>query len=223
MKISEELIGKDVINESGDQVGIVNDLEWDFDRSNCRSRCVKTNFTRNCSTSKKARNRIIMLTGDNLEIAQRIGSEIGIEKIFAQVLPSQKVEKIKEVQQEGKLVAMVGDGINDAPTLVQSDVGIAIGAGTDVALESADVVLMPSDPLDVVKVIAISKATRRKMIENLWYAAGYNIVAFPIAAGVLYPIIGLLLRPEIAAFTMAGSTVLVTLNALLLNRTRPNK
>lgn len=165
----------------------------------------------------------IMLTGDNLEIAQRIGSEIGIEKIFAQVLPSQKVEKIKEVQQEGKLVAMVGDGINDAPTLVQSDVGIAIGAGTDVALESADVVLMPSDPLDVVKVIAISKATRRKMIENLWYAAGYNIVAFPIAAGVLYPIIGLLLRPEIAAFTMAGSTVLVTLNALLLNRTRPNK
>lgn len=164
-----------------------------------------------------------MLTGDNLEIAQRIGSEIGIEKIFAQVLPSQKVEKIKEVQQEGKLMAMVGDGINDAPTLVQSDVGIAIGAGTDVALESADVVLMPSDPLDVVKVIAISKATRRKMIENLWYAAGYNIVAFPIAAGVLYPIIGLLLRPEIAAFTMAGSTVLVTLNALLLNRTRPNK
>lgn len=165
----------------------------------------------------------IMLTGDNLETAQCIGSEIGIEKIFAQVLPSQKVEKIKEVQQEGKLVAMVGDGINDALTLVQSDVGIAIGAGTDVALESADVVLMPSDPLDVVKVIAISKATRRKMIENLWYAAGYNIVAFPIAAGVLYPIIGLLLRPEIAAFTMAGSTVLVTLNALLLNRTRPNK
>jgi len=165
----------------------------------------------------------IMLTGDNLETAQRIGSEIGIEKIFAQVLPSQKVEKIKEVQQEGKLVAMVGDGINDAPTLVQSDVGIAIGAGTDVALESADVVLMPSDPLDVVKVIAISKATRRKMIENLWYAAGYNIVAFPIVAGVLYPIIGLLLRPKIAAFTMAGSTVLVTLNALLLNRTRPNK
>lgn len=165
----------------------------------------------------------IMLIGDNLETAQRIGSEIGIEKIFAQVLPSQKVEKIKEVQQEGKLVAMVGDGINDAPTLVQSDVGIAIGAGTDVALESADVVLMPSDPLDAVKVIAISKATRRKMIENLWYAAGYNIVAFPIAAGVLYPIIGLLLRPEIAAFTMAGSTVLVTLNALLLNRTRPNK
>lgn len=162
----------------------------------------------------------IMLTGDNWETAQRIASEIGIEKIFAQVLPQEKVERVKEVQQEGKLVAMVGDGINDAPALVQSDVGIAIGAGTDVALESADVVLMPSDPLDVVKVIAISKATRRKMIENLWYAAGYNTIAFPIAAGVLYPVIGLLLRPEIAAFTMAGSTVLVTINALMLNRTR---
>lgn len=162
----------------------------------------------------------IMLTGDNWETAQRIAAELGIEKIFAQVLPQEKVERVKEVQQEGKLVAMVGDGINDAPALVQSDVGIAIGAGTDVALESADVVLMPSDPLDVVKVIAISKATRRKMIENLWYAAGYNTIAFPIAAGVLYPVIGLLLRPEIAAFTMAGSTVLVTINALMLNRTR---
>lgn len=161
----------------------------------------------------------IMLTGDNWETAERIASELGIEKIFAQVLPAEKVERVKEVQQEGKLVAMVGDGINDAPALVQADVGIAIGAGTDVALESADVVLMPSDPLDVVKMIAISKATRRKMIENLWYAAGYNILAFPIAAGVLYPVIGLLLRPEIAAFTMAGSTVLVTINALLLGRT----
>jgi Cu2+-exporting ATPase len=161
----------------------------------------------------------IMLTGDNWATARRITKDLGIEKVFAEVLPDQKVEKVKEVQQEGKLVAMVGDGINDAPALVQADVGIAIGAGTDVALESADVVLMHSDPLDVIKVIAMSKATRRKMIENLWYAAGYNIIAFPIAAGVLYPSIGLLLRPEIAAFTMAGSTLLVTINALMLNRT----
>lgn len=161
----------------------------------------------------------IMLTGDNWATARRITKDLGIEKVFAEVRPDQKVEKVKEVQQEGKLVAMVGDGINDAPALVQADVGIAIGAGTDVALESADVVLMHSDPLDVIKVIAMSKATRRKMIENLWYAAGYNIIAFPIAAGVLYPSIGLLLRPEIAAFTMAGSTLLVTINALLLNRT----
>ncbi|MDY9928007.1 copper-translocating P-type ATPase [Methanosarcina sp.] len=160
----------------------------------------------------------IMLTGDNWDTARRITTDLGIEKLFAEVRPAQKADKVKEIQQEGKLVAMVGDGINDAPALVQADVGIAIGAGTDVALESADVVLMHSDPLDVIKVIAISKATRRKMIENLWYAAGYNIIAFPIAGGVLYPSIGLLLRPEIAAFTMAGSTVLVTINALMLNR-----
>ncbi len=162
----------------------------------------------------------IMLTGDNWATARRITSDLGIEKVFAEVRPEQKVDKVKEIQQEGKLVAMVGDGVNDAPALVQADVGIAIGAGTDVALESADVVLMHSDPLDVIKVIAISKATRRKMIENLWYAAGYNIIAFPIAAGVLYPSIGLLLRPEIAALSMAGSTVLVTINALMLNRTK---
>lgn len=162
---------------------------------------------------------VIMLTGDNWATARRIAAELGIDKVFADVLPAQKVDKVREVQQEGKLVAMVGDGINDAPALVQADVGIAIGAGTDVALESADVVLMHSDPLDVDRVIAISSATRRKMIENLWYAAGYNIIAFPIAGGLFYPLIGLLLRPEIAAFTMAGSSVLVTINALALQRT----
>lgn len=162
----------------------------------------------------------IMITGDNWATAKRITTDLGIEKFFAEVRPAQKVDKVKEIQQEGKLVAMIGDGVNDAPALVQADVGIAIGAGTDVALESADVVLMRSDPLDVIKVIAISKATRRKMIENLWYAAGYNLIAFPIAGGALYPSIGLLLRPEIAAFTMAGSTLLVTINALMLNRTK---
>lgn len=162
----------------------------------------------------------VMHTGDNWATAKRITADLGIEKVFAEVRPDQKVGKVKEIQQEGKLVAMVGDGVNDAPALVQADVGIAIGAGTDVALESADVVLMHSDPLDVIKVIAISKATRRKMIENLWYAAGYNLIAFPNAGGVLYHSIGLLLRPEIAALTMAGSTLLVTINALLLNRTK---
>ena len=131
----------------------------------------------------------IMLTGDNWNTAKRITADLGIEKVFAEVRPDQKVDKVKEIQQEGKLVAMVGDGINDAPALVQADVGIAIGAGTDVALESADVVLMHSDPLDVIKVIAISKATRKKMIENLWYAAGYNLIAFPIAGGVLCPVV----------------------------------
>ena len=163
---------------------------------------------------------VVMLTGDNWATARRIASELGIEKIFAEVLPAQKVDKVKEVQREGKLVAMVGDGVNDAPALAQANVGIAIGAGTDVALESADVVLMRSDPLDVARAIAISGATRRKMVQNLWYAAGYNIIAFPIAGGAFYPLIGLLLRPEIAAFTMAGSSVLVTLNALWLQRSR---
>ncbi len=162
---------------------------------------------------------VVMLTGDNWATARRIAADLGIEKIFAEVLPAQKVDKVKEVQAEGKLVAMVGDGINDAPALAQANVGIAIGAGTDVALESADVVLMRSDPLDVARAITISAATRRKMVQNLWYAAGYNIIAFPIAAGVFYPLIGLLLRPEIAAFTMAGSSVLVTINALALQRT----
>lgn len=162
----------------------------------------------------------VLLTGDNWATARRISTDLGIEKFFAEVRPDRKVNKVKEIQQEGKLVAMVGDGVNDAPALVQADVGITIGAGTDVALESADVVLMHSDPLDVIKVITISKATRRKMIENLWYAAGYNLIAFPIAGGALYPSIGLLLRPEIAALTMAGSTLLVTINALLLNRTK---
>ncbi len=162
---------------------------------------------------------VVMLTGDNWATARRIAADLGIEKVFAEVLPAQKVDKVKDVQREGKLVAMVGDGINDAPALAQANVGIAIGAGTDVALESADVVLMRSDPLDVARAIALSGATRRKMVENLWYAAGYNVLAFPIAAGVFYPLIGLLLRPEIAAFTMAGSSVLVTINALLLQRT----
>jgi Cu2+-exporting ATPase len=162
---------------------------------------------------------VVLLTGDNWATARRIAADLGIDQAYAEVLPAQKVDKVREVQREGRKVAMVGDGINDAPALVQADLGIAIGAGTDVALESADVVLMHSDPLDVARAIAISGATRRKMVENLWYAAGYNVVAFPTAAGVFYPLIGLLLRPEIAAFTMAGSSALVPLNALLLQRT----
>jgi Cu2+-exporting ATPase len=161
-----------------------------------------------------------MLTGDNRATAERIARELGIETVFAEVLPGQKADKVKELQGQGKLVAMVGDGINDAPALVQADVGIAIGAGTDVALESADVVLMKSDPFDVIGAIALSRATVRKMNQNLWWAVGYNSIAFPIAAGVFYPAFGLLLRPEIAALSMAGSSLLVALNALMLKRTR---
>ncbi len=164
--------------------------------------------------------QVAMLTGDNRATAERIAAELGITTVFAEVLPGQKADTVKELQAEGKLVAMVGDGINDAPALAQADVGIAIGAGTDVAMEAADVVLMKSDPFDVIGAIALSRATVRKMQQNLVWAVGYNTIAFPIAAGVFYPAFGLLLRPEIAALSMAGSSLLVALNALLLKRTR---
>ncbi len=164
--------------------------------------------------------QVAMLTGDNRATAARIATELGIDTVFAEVLPGQKADKVKELQRQGKRVAMVGDGINDAPALAQADVGIAIGAGTDVAMETADVVLMKSNPFDVLSAIALSRATVRKMTQNLIWAAGYNTLAFPIAAGVFYPAFGLLLRPEIAALSMAGSSLLVALNALLLKRTR---
>jgi len=164
--------------------------------------------------------QVAMLTGDNRGTAERIAGELGIQTIFAEVLPGQKADKVKELQSQGKLVAMVGDGINDAPALAQADVGIAIGAGTDVAMETADVVLMKSDPFDVIGAITLSRATLRKMHQNLWWAAGYNAIAFPIAAGLFYPAFGLILRPEIAAISMSGSSLLVAINALLLKNTK---
>jgi len=164
--------------------------------------------------------QVAMLTGDNKATAERIARELGLDTVFAEVLPGQKADKVKELQASGKLVAMVGDGINDAPALAQADVGIAIGAGTDVAVETADVVLMKSDPVDVLGAIALSRATVRKMKQNLFWAVGYNTVAFPIAMGLFYPSIGLILRPEIAAISMAGSSFLVAVNALLLKRTK---
>ena len=164
--------------------------------------------------------QVAMLTGDNRATADRIAGELGLDTVFAEVLPGQKAEKVKELQVNGRLVAMVGDGINDAPALAQADVGIAIGAGTDVAVEAADVVLMKSDPVDVLGAIALSRATVRKMKQNLFWAVGYNTAAFPIAMGLLYPSIGLRLSPEIAAISMAGSSFLVAVNALLLKRTK---
>jgi Cu2+-exporting ATPase len=161
----------------------------------------------------------VMLTGDNRQTAERIAGELGIRKVFADVLPGDKAEVVKELQGRGGKVAMVGDGVNDAPALAQADVGIAIGAGTDVAIETADVVLMRSDPLDVATAVTIGRGTVRKMKQNLGWAIGYNSLALPIAAGV-FAKWGLTLRPEIAAISMSGSSVLVALNAIALKRLR---
>jgi P-type Cu2+ transporter len=161
--------------------------------------------------------RPVMLTGDNRQTAQRIAAEVGIEEVLAEVLPADKAAKVAELQAQGRRVAMVGDGVNDAPALAQADVGIAIGAGTDVAIETADIVLMRSDPLDVATAVTIGRGTVRKMRQNLGWAIGYNSLALPIAAGFFEPW-GVTLRPEIAAISMSGSSILVAVNALALKR-----
>lgn len=165
---------------------------------------------------------VVMITGDNKNTAEVIGKQLGIDRVFAEVLPAQKASYVKKLQQEGKFVAMVGDGVNDAPALAQSDIGIAIGAGTDVAIETANVVLMKSDPSDILRAIRLSKATVRKMKENLVWASVYNILAIPIAAGILYPKFGITLRPEFSALLMSASSIIVAVNAVLLKRAEKN-
>nr|WP_176758734.1 copper-translocating P-type ATPase [Thiohalorhabdus denitrificans] len=162
----------------------------------------------------------MMLTGDSKEVARSVANELGLDDYFAQVLPDQKATRIRQVKERGLTVAMVGDGVNDAPALVEADLGIAIGAGTDVAVESADIVLVNSDPRDVAAVAELSAATYRKMLQNLWWAAGYNIAAIPLAAGALYWA-GILLAPAVGAAVMSASTVIVAVNAKLLERFRP--
>ena len=160
---------------------------------------------------------VIMMTGDAKAVADAVATELGIKTVFAEVLPGQKASKIEEVKRSGKRVAMVGDGVNDAPALLTADVGIAIGAGTDVAVEAGDVVLIRNDPRDVARIITLSKATYRKMVQNLWWAAGYNVAAIPLAAGALAPW-GIVLNPAVGAVLMSFSTVVVALNAQLLRR-----
>jgi Cu2+-exporting ATPase len=162
---------------------------------------------------------VAMLTGDARAVADAVARELGIDTVFAEVLPEDKAKKIEELKAQGKRVAMVGDGVNDAPALVTSDVGIAIGAGTEVAVEAGDVVLVRSDPRDVTRIIDLSRASYRKMVQNLWWAAGYNVVAIPLAAGVLFSK-GILLPPAAAAVLMSASTVIVAINAQLLRRHR---
>jgi Cu2+-exporting ATPase len=163
---------------------------------------------------------VAMLSGDNEATARRIAGQLRIDVVIAEVLPEDKSAKVAELQRGGRRVAMVGDGVNDAPALAQADLGVAIGAGTDVAIETADLVLMRSDPLDVPVALRIGKGTLGKEHQNLAWAIGYNAIALPIAAGVFEPAYGVMLSPEIAALTMSGSSFLVALNALLLKRLR---
>lgn len=162
---------------------------------------------------------VVMMTGDTRPVAEAVARELGIDTVLAQVLPEDKALHVERLQQEGKLVAMVGDGVNDAPALVTADVGIAIGAGTDVAVEAGDIVLVRSDPRDVPRIISLSRASYRKMVQNLWWAAGYNIVAIPLAAGILAPW-GIVLSPAVGAVLMSLSTIIVAINAQLLRRAK---
>jgi Cu2+-exporting ATPase len=161
---------------------------------------------------------VTMISGDNQRTADAVGREVGVDRVFAEVLPPDKADYIKQLQAEGKRVAMVGDGVNDAPALAQADIGIAIGAGTDVAVETANVVLMRSDPVDIAAAIELSRATLTKMKENLGWASIYNVLAIPIAAGVLYPATGFVLGPQWSALLMSASSIIVATNAVLLKR-----
>jgi ATPase, P-type (transporting), HAD superfamily, subfamily IC len=163
--------------------------------------------------------RSLMLTGDNRQVAQWVAKEVGLDEYFSEVLPQDKVVKVKEVQSRGLVVAMVGDGINDAPAIAQADVGIAIGAGTDVAVEAGDIILVRSTPLDAVTIVGLARSTYRKMVQNLGWATGYNALAIPLAAGILYPF-GIILTPAAGAVLMSASTVIVAINSRFLKLAR---
>ena len=181
----------------------------------------RENSKRTINELKRMGIETIMITGDNQRTAKAIAKQLGVDRVFAEVLPAEKANWVKKLQSEGKFVAMVGDGINDAPALAQSDIGIAIGAGTDVAIETGNIVLMKSDPYDIVAAIRLSKATVTKMKQNLFWAAIYNVLAIPVAAGVFYNSLGWSLRPEIAALLMSASSIIVATNAVLLKRVEP--
>lgn len=182
---------------------------------------VRNSAKKTVSKLKEMGLEVVMITGDHEQVAKAVATQLGIERYFAQVLPEEKAKYVKKLQDEGKNVAMVGDGINDAPALAQSDIGIAIGAGTDVAIETGNIVLMKSDPYDIVAALRLSKATVTKMKQNLFWAAIYNVLAIPVAAGVFYTSFGISLRPEISALLMSASSIIVATNAVLLKRVEP--
>ncbi|KKU18748.1 MAG: hypothetical protein UX29_C0019G0007 [Parcubacteria group bacterium GW2011_GWA2_46_10] len=179
---------------------------------------IKPNSQKTVKELKRLGVEVVMITGDHPKVAEAVGKELDIDRLFAEVVPEDKASYVKKLQDEGKFVAMVGDGINDAPALAQADIGIAIGAGTDVAIETGNIVLMKSDPYDIVAAIRLSKATVVKMKQNLFWAAIYNLLAIPVAAGVFYPSFGLLLRPEVSALLMSASSIIVATNAVSLKR-----
>ncbi|MBI2676500.1 MAG: copper-translocating P-type ATPase [Candidatus Yanofskybacteria bacterium] len=181
----------------------------------------RPNSKKTVAALKKLGMEVVMITGDHAKVAEGVGKELGIDRVFAEVLPEDKAKYVKKLQSEGKFTAMVGDGINDAPALAQADIGIAIGAGTDVAIETGNIVLMKSDPYDIVAALRLSKATVTKMKQNLFWAAIYNLLAIPVAAGVFYNSLGWSLRPEISALLMSASSIIVATNAVLLKRVEP--
>jgi len=158
-----------------------------------------------------------MMTGDNEKVARSVSDELNLDGFYAEVLPDQKLEKIKDFQAKGEFVAMTGDGINDAPSLAKADVGIAVGSGTDVAAETADIILVNSNPVDIAHLIIFGKETYKKMIQNLIWATGYNVIAIPLAAGVLYNL-GIIISPALGAVFMSLSTIIVAINAQLLKK-----
>jgi len=162
-----------------------------------------------------------LLTGDNQRSAQAVADQLGLQHVFAEVLPDEKASKVASIQRRGKIIAMTGDGVNDAPALAKADLGIAIGAGTDVAIETADIILVKSNPLDVVKLIKLSRATYRKMVQNLVWATAYNMIAIPLAAGIFYHA-GVIITPALGAILMTMSTVIVAINARMLNVGKPS-
>jgi Cu2+-exporting ATPase len=160
--------------------------------------------------------KVYMATGDNQQVADAVAKELGLDGVYAQVLPDQKVKIVQDLQAQGQFVAMTGDGVNDAPALAQANVGIAVGSGTDIAAETADIILVNSKPTDITNLVEFGKATYGKMMQNLFWATGYNVIALPLAAGILYP--HFVLSPAIGAVLMSASTVIVALNAQLLRR-----